>query len=85
MLSVIVPPRWQSLAEGVGQNPDSLTLMVGTNIGRSQHSPPCIKPERGKVTQHPVESSSNESWAVFNVCEAGSNLANDAGHVVPHA
>jgi hypothetical protein len=56
----------------------------GANIGRGNNSPFRIVPERGKVTEHPVESSRNESWAVFNECEAGSYFANDAGHFVPH-
>jgi hypothetical protein len=85
MLGVMVPPRVASLAAGVAQNPNALSLVLGANIGRSQHSPSRIKPERGKVSKHPVKSSINESWAVFNVCEAGSYFANDAGHVVPHS
>jgi len=75
----------QSSATGVCQNPDSLSMVRGAHIGRSHNSPLRIKPERGKISKHLVKSSRNESWAVFNERETGSYLANDAGHVVPHA
>lgn len=74
-----------SLATGVGHKPEAVPLMRGANIRSSQHCPPAVIPERGQVTEDSSESPSNESWAVFHVDEAGSNLAHDARHVGPHA
>lgn len=70
---------------GVGSNePKPVTLMRGTDIGSSQHSPPAVIPERGQVTENSSEPPSNEGWAVFHEDEAGSNFAHDPRHVSPH-
>jgi hypothetical protein len=44
-----------------------------------------IKPQRGQVSENSSKSPRSESWAVFHEDVSGSNFANDAGHVVPHA
>ena len=67
----------------MGKNPDSLSPVRGANIGRSEHAPLRIVPERGQVTEHGPESPSNESWRVFHEAESWSYLANDAGHFSP--
>ena len=85
MLSVIVPPRVESLANGVAHKPEPIPLVRSANIGSSQHRPATVIPERGQITKHDSESSSNECWAVFHEDVAGSNLANDARHVLPHS
>ena len=70
---------------GVASNdPDSLTFVVGTNLGSSDNTPLRVIPHRGKVCKNSSESPSSEHWAVFHPCESGSNFANDAGHVAPH-
>lgn len=77
------PPFRPSLALSVGQDPDPVPLVRGSNIGRAQHSPFRIEPERGQVSKHPPKSPNSESWGVFHAHETGSNLANDTGHVGP--
>jgi hypothetical protein len=59
--------------------------MRRSNVGSSQHCPPAVIPERGQITEHSSKSPSKERWAVFHEDVAGSNLANDARHVGPHA
>jgi hypothetical protein len=68
---------------GVGHDPDALTPVVRSNVRSGKHSPRSIEPERGQVSKHSAKSSSNESWGVLHEDEAGSNLANDSGHVEP--
>jgi hypothetical protein len=77
---------FDSVASGVGQvsdNPDSISLMRGSNVCRSEHSPFSIVPERGQVTEDDAEPANNESWRVFHEHETRSNLANDSRHFSP--
>jgi hypothetical protein len=69
----------------VGHKPEAVALMARPDIGSSQHCPSAVIPERGQVTEDDSEPPSKESWAVLHEDEAGSNLANDARHVGPHA
>jgi hypothetical protein len=69
----------------VGQNPKPVPLVVGANIGSSQHSPAAVIPERGQITEDNAEPPSKQSWTVFHEREARSNFANDARHVGPQA
>ena len=55
------------------------------NVGSSQHCPFAVIPERGQITEDSPKASSKEGWAVLHEDVAGSNLANDARHVSPHA
>jgi hypothetical protein len=51
----------ESLAVGVGSdNPDAVTLMRGTDVSRSKHTPLRIIPHRGKVTEDSGKSSTNK-------------------------
>lgn len=54
-------------------------------MSTSQHSPLRIKPHRGQVREHSIDSSGNKGRAVFHEDEAGLNFANDAGHLEPKA
>jgi len=85
ILSVIVPPRELSEALGVAHNPNPLALVRGANVGCSQHAPLRIKPQRGQISKYSSESPRSEHWAVFHKDVARSYLANDPGHVAPHA
>jgi hypothetical protein len=69
----------------VGHKPKAVPLVRRSDIGRSQHSPPRVIPERGQVTEHSSESPSNEGWAVLHEHDAGSNFANHPRHVRPHS
>jgi hypothetical protein len=69
----------------VGNNPDPLPLVIQAGGVCSDNSPPRIVPQRGKVTQHSVESSGNKDGAVFNECVLGLYFANDAGELTPQA
>lgn len=69
---------------GVGSHdPHAVASMRGADVASSQHIPSRIKPERGQVTEHDVESSSSEIWAVLHEHVGGSNLANDASELAP--
>jgi len=70
---------------GVGHEPQAIALMRCADIGSSQHCPPAVIPERGKVGEDSHESPSNEGWAVLHEHVARSNLAHDARHVAPQA
>jgi hypothetical protein len=55
-----LPPRLcpYGFAVGVGSKyPEPVALVRSSDIGRSQHHPFRIVPERGKVAQHHVEST----------------------------
>jgi hypothetical protein len=73
------------LASGVGNKPESFAAVGCPNVGSSQHCPAAVIPERGQITEDSSKSPSNEGWAVLHEHEAGSNLANDPRHVLPHA
>lgn len=51
----------------------------------AEHSPARIIPQRGQGADHSSKPARSEHWGVFHEDVAGSHLANDAGHVVPHA
>jgi hypothetical protein len=58
------------LATGVGQRltgvfgdePDPVTLMMGTEVSRSDNTPSRVIPHFGKVTEHHGKSSSHKQW-----------------------
>ena len=68
----------------MGHDPDPVSLVRRSNIGRSHNSPLRVIPERGKITKDSVESSRSEHWAVFHEDVTGSNFANHPRHVSPH-
>jgi hypothetical protein len=72
-------------ALGVRHNPNPLALVRCANVGCSQHAPSRIKPQRGQVSKNSSKSPRSEHWAVFHEDVARSYLANDPGHVAPHA
>ena len=70
---------------GVGHNPDPLASVRRSNIVRSQHTPPRIIPQRGKVTEDHGKSSGNKERAVFHEDVARSYLTDDSRHLAPEA
>jgi hypothetical protein len=48
------------LLVGVGTNPYPVPLVRCSGMVRSDNSPPRIVPQRGKVTEHDIESSGNK-------------------------
>ena len=77
--------RSESAAIGVGNDPDTVSLVRGANVGSSHNSPSRVIPERGKVAKDPSKSSRNESCGVFHEREPWSYLANDPCHVSPQS
>jgi hypothetical protein len=73
------------LAPGVAQDVDPLPAVRRSNVARSKTVPSRIEPERGKVGEDGIESSSNESCDVFNEHVAGSNQAHGVPHGLPEA
>jgi hypothetical protein len=60
MFSVIVPPRFPSVADGVAHNPAPLPLVGSDNVIRSHNTPLRIEPHFGKVTEDSGKSSSHK-------------------------
>lgn len=80
-----LPPRCPSLALSVGSDPDALSLVRGTNVFRSQHSPLRIEPHRGQVSENSAEPPRSKNWAVLHEDVLRSYLANDPGHFAPES
>lgn len=59
--------------------------MRGANVGRSEHAPRSIIPDRGQVTEDAIKSAKSEGWRVFHEHETGQNFANDAGELSPQS
>lgn len=69
---------------GIGsQDPESVSLVRGADVARSQHIPRRIIPERGQLTEHDAESANSEVWAILHERVSGSNFANDASELRP--
>jgi len=51
----------------------------------AQHSPFCIIPHFGQVSENSSKPARSEHWGVLHEDVAGSYFANDSGHVTPHA
>jgi hypothetical protein len=81
--SVILPPRELSEALGVTHNPDALSQMGSSGIGRRYDTPFRIEPQRGQVSKNSSESPRSEHWAVFHFDSDGLYLANNPNHVGP--
>ncbi len=64
-----------SVQTGVGtprKAPPPFSDVRGANVVSSQHDPSSIVPQRGKITQDAVKSSTNDCWAVFQEDVIGS-------------
>lgn len=73
------------LLRGVGNNPDAISAVGGTNGARRNAIPLDMKPERGQVCENFTGSQPEKLEAIFQDNDAGSNFANDAGHRAPEA
>jgi hypothetical protein len=49
----------------------------------ADNAPLRIVPQRGKITEHGIESSANKHGAILHEDVARSNFADDAGHLRP--
>jgi hypothetical protein len=70
---------------GVGNNPHSLALMWGTEIGRAQHTPSRIIPEDGKILEDGDKSASAKVRGIFDERPLRLDLADDAGELCPQS
>jgi len=77
--------RIESVAVGVGQYPDSFSVVRGIKVGRSIHSPRRIKPQRGQVSKDSSKSANNKVWRIFHEHETGSSFANHSHHLSPES
>jgi len=66
-------------------DPDPIPLVRCADVVRAQNSPFRSEPHLGQVSEYGSESPSSKNWAVLHECVAGSNLANDAGHLFPES
>jgi hypothetical protein len=69
----------------LSNNPNSVPLVIGSNIGCSHNSPFTVIPQRGKVANDSGSSSSSEHWGVLHKDEFWSYFANHPRHVLPHS
>ena len=84
--SISKEPRFSaSFFRGVGNNPDAISDVRGTNGGSWYAVPFCIKPERGQVSKNSVKPPSKQSCDVLHDDVAGSKFANDSGVILPEA
>ena len=72
-----------SVANGVGQHPDPVSLVRGSCVVRSHNSPSCREPQRGKVSEDQAKSSSYKHRAVLHPDVSGLNLTDNARHLAP--
>jgi hypothetical protein len=75
--------RFVSFVVGVGQDPDSLASVRGTNVGCGEHTPFRIEPEFGKVGEDVSETCPNKSGDVLQEDVSGLNVSNDPGNPGP--
>jgi hypothetical protein len=57
--------------------------MGGGNTVRSEHSPFCIVPHLGQVSENSLKPPKSEHWAVFHECEWWSYFAKYSVHFFP--
>jgi hypothetical protein len=81
-------PRFtESFARGVGNNPDPIAGVRGTNGGSRYAVPLRIEPDLGQVAEYPSKpiapSSLKKVWDVFHDEEPGSKLASESDHLGP--
>lgn len=74
-----------SMAWGVGNNPDAVSLVWGSNGGRRYNVPLSIIPERGKVSQNSSSSPSKQSCDVLHDDDVRSNFANKSPVMGPES
>jgi hypothetical protein len=85
-LVLLAPLRlWFPHTVGVGQYPDSVSLVRRSHIGSPQHSPFRIEPQRGQVSENSTQSPSSECWRVFHEHKTGLYFTHDSGHFHPES
>jgi hypothetical protein len=77
--------RWFAFAVRVGNNPDAIPLVVGTNGCRWNAFPFRIVPERGQLPENVSHPETEQAWRVFHDDEVRSKLANQSCHLEPEA
>ena len=77
-------PLWSRVV-GVCQYPDAFAVLARAEVVSAEHFPFRIKPERGQVAKHTVESSSKESCDVLHEHVIRSQLANDSKVLAPES
>jgi hypothetical protein len=75
----------QSVASGVGNNPDSETAVIESGVVSAKHSPFRIKPQFGQVSKYSSKPARSENWRVFHKRELRSYFANDPGKFSPQS
>lgn len=83
VLYAFAPELRESIALAVGQNPDAVAFVSGSNLSRCQTTPLRIEPCFGKVSEDDAESPFVEERNVLHEDVARSHLANNARDVRP--
>jgi len=68
---------------GVGQDEEPISSVRGSNVGRGEHAPLRIEPERGKVAKDVGEPKRKVSSDVLEECEGGGDLLEDSPDLGP--
>jgi len=77
-----------SIVDGVRylpENPNPVSLVRSSDVGSAQSDPCRIIPERPKIGEDDVQSSTNERWRVFHEDESRSNIANNTSELPPES
>jgi len=77
------------VAVGVGNNPDPVAPVRGTNVGSRYAVPFCIVPDLGQVSENSAKPSAlvsrKQRWDVLHDRVARCHLANNSGEVGPES
>jgi hypothetical protein len=76
-------PLVSALALGVGNEEPSVSPVPGADVGSAYAVPETIIPDLGQVAKDGSESSSKDSWDVFQHNNCGSKLANKSDDLRP--
>jgi hypothetical protein len=74
-----------SATVGVGQDEDAVATVRRTNAGSRYTMPFRVIPDRGKITQDPIEPSLGEHGDIFKERDARSTSANGTDAILPEA
>jgi hypothetical protein len=76
---------FSSEAVGVGHNPETFPHVIQPGVVCAEHSPSCIEPHAGQVSENSTQPPRSEHWAVLHKHESWSYLANDPRHFGPES
>jgi hypothetical protein len=77
------PEEFASIDVAVGQDPQPLSTVRSPNLGRAEHAPFRMEPQRGKVGKDVGEPKRNVSCDVLEEPKPSARFVEDSAHVRP--